>query len=160
MMSALVSFFARDFATAQKLYSETSGSDRTGGVDFAGSVRFVSAIGFIERKIGRGDAGAASLAHALALDEKDLREAPDNPRRLYSLAATKAASGEIQAALTTLEQAVEAGWIDYRYLSLDPRFDEIRNTEVFKQILNRLIQKVQSMKQILSTQPTNQNSNN
>lgn len=153
MMAAITAFFSRDFIMAEKLYREATRLNRTGGVDFMGSVRFVSALGFIERKIGGDDAGAASLADALAMDEKDLREAPDNPRRLYSLAATKAACGERQAALTALGKAVECGWIDYRAMRLDPRFEEVRDTEAFKHLCDVLTERLQSMKQMLATRP-------
>jgi hypothetical protein len=45
-----------------------------------------------------------------------------------------------------LDKAIAAGWIDYRSMMLDPRFDSIRNDETFKDALNRLTSKVQEMR--------------
>jgi len=79
------------------------------------------------------------------LDLTDLEVAPDNPRFLYSLAATYAALGESNQALQWLEKAVAAGWIDYRSLSLDPRFDSIREAGQYEKIFLHLTDKVKAM---------------
>ena len=145
IMAALIEFFSRHFATAERLYREASASDRAGGIDFAGSVRYLSAIGFIRRNSGAEVEGNALLEEARALDEKELSSAPDNPRRLYSLAAGYAALGNQADATATLKKAIAAGWIDNRSLTLDPRFDSIRDTPTFEDTLSRLSTKVQEL---------------
>ena len=145
MMAAVIEFFGRNFDNAEKLYRQLSGSDRTGGLDFLGSVRFLSAIGFIRLKSGAEAEGKALLQEAQALDEKELSSTNDL-RRSYSLAADNAALGKNQAALTALSDAIAAGWIDYRAIELDPRFDSIRDTKAFKEILTHLTQKVEDMR--------------
>jgi hypothetical protein len=68
---------------------------------------------------------------------------------LYSLAADNAALGNLAAAVAALSDAIAAGWIDYRAIELDPRFDPIRETEAFKEILMPLAKKVEDMRRHL-----------
>jgi hypothetical protein len=89
------------------------------------------------------------LEEARALDEKDVSLAPESPERLYSLAATQATLGHAESAKTVLDKAIEAGWIDYRSMELDPRFDSIRNSSAFQETLTRLKQKLQTMRRHL-----------
>ena len=72
MMAAVIEFFSRHFAEAEKLYGEASASNRTGGVEFLGSVRFLSAIGFIQKISGaHNKEGQALLEEARALDKRN-----------------------------------------------------------------------------------------
>jgi serine/threonine protein kinase/tetratricopeptide (TPR) repeat protein len=147
IMEALVEFFSRHFDRAEQLYGEALASNRTGGVEFVGSVRFLSAIGFIQKgSIARAKEGRALLEDARALDKNQLSSAPENPARLYSLAANEAALDHVEAAIASLNQAITVGWIDYRSMELDPRFDSIRNTQAFRDILSHLIRRVEEMK--------------
>ena len=146
-MAALIEFFSRHFPAAEKLYRKALAVDRSGGVDFAGSVRYLSAIGFIEKLSGaHAKEGNVLLEEAHWLDETELLSAPGNLRHLYSLAANYAAQGKGEAAIVCLDKAIAAGWIDYRSMTLDPRFDSIRNDETFQDALNRLTSKVQEMR--------------
>jgi tetratricopeptide (TPR) repeat protein len=147
-MAALIEFFSRHFPEAEKLYREAAAIDRAGGAEFAGSVRYLSALGLIQKLSGRHvEEGKALLEEARWLDEKELLSAPDNLRHLYSLAATYAAQGNGEAAAVCLDKAIAAGWIDYHSMMLDPRFDSIRDDEIFQNALGRLISKVQEMRQ-------------
>jgi tetratricopeptide (TPR) repeat protein len=146
-MAALIEFFSRHFPAAEKLYRQALKVNRSGGVDFDGSVRYLSAIGFIQKLSGAHvQEGNALLEEAHWLDEKELLSAPGNLRHLYSLAANYAAQGKGEAATVCLDKAIAAGWIDYRSMMLDPRFDSIRHDEAFENALNRLISKVQEMR--------------
>jgi serine/threonine protein kinase/Flp pilus assembly protein TadD len=156
-MAALIEFFSRNFRAAEKLYRQALALDRIGGVEFAGSVRYLSAIGFIQKLSGaHAKEGKTLLEEAHWLDEKELLSAPDNLRHLYSLAANYAAQGNSEAATVCLDKAIAAGWIDYRSMMLDPRFDSIRDDEIFQNALGRLIGKVQEMRQSRAseTQPS------
>ena len=155
-MAALIEFFSRHFPEAEKLYREAAAIDRAGGAEFAGSVRYLSALGLMQKLSGiHAEEGKALLEEARWLDEKELLSAPDNLRHLYSLAATYAAQGNGEAAAVCLDKAIAAGWIDYRSMMLDPRFDSIRDDEIFQNALGRLISKVQEMRQprASATQP-------
>jgi serine/threonine protein kinase/tetratricopeptide (TPR) repeat protein len=148
IMAALIEFFSRNFGEAEKLYEQALNLERTGGVDFAGSVRYLSALGYIKNRGHRTEEGRALLEEARLLDEKELLLVPDNLRRLYSLAATHAALGNEAEANRSLEQAMAAGWIDYRSMMIDPRFDSIRNEAAFQEKLTRLTLKVQDMRRL------------
>jgi serine/threonine protein kinase/tetratricopeptide (TPR) repeat protein len=150
IMEALVEFFSRHFDAAEQLYGEALASDRTGGVEFVGSVRFLSAIGFIKKgSTARAKEGRALLEDARTLDKKQLSSAPENPARLYSLAADEAALDHVEAAIASLNQATTVGWIDYRSMELDPRLDSIRDLGAFQEILDRLKRKIETMRRRL-----------
>jgi serine/threonine protein kinase/tetratricopeptide (TPR) repeat protein len=154
LMEAMIAFFSRRFVEAEKLYREAVASNRTGAIDFAGSVRFLSAIGFIQRKSGSEAEGKALLEEATTLDEKEAASAPENPRPLYSLAADYAALGNRDAAVSILDKAIEMGWIDHRSITLDPRFDSIRNLSDFKNTLSQLKERVREMRRQQSGRET------
>ena len=143
MMAAVIEFFSHHFVEAEPLYREALAMDRAGGVEFLGSVRFLSAIGFMRKTSAEGK---ALLEEARALDEKEVALAPESPERLYSLAATCAALDDGDVAIASLNKAVTAGWIDYRSMELDPRFDSIRSTQAFKDLLTRLTDNVRKMR--------------
>ena len=93
MMAALIEFFSRRYSEAEKLYRKALESNHAGGVEFVGSVRFLSALGFVLRESGDEREGKRLLEEALLLDEQELSTTPENPERLYSLAANQAALG-------------------------------------------------------------------
>jgi serine/threonine protein kinase/tetratricopeptide (TPR) repeat protein len=147
MMAAVVAFFSRNFVEADTFYREALAVNRAGGVEFLGSVRFLSALGFMQKASGiQASEGKTLLDEARALDEKEVSSAPESPERLYSLAATFAALDDSEAAITGLNKAVAAGWIDYRSIEFDPRFDSLRDTQAFKDTLTGLTNKVQKMR--------------
>jgi len=149
IMAAVIEFFSRNFNDAEKLYRAIPESSETGGVDFFGCVRFVSALGFIQLANGHASEGRALVEQACALDEKESALNPENPVRLYSLAADRAVLGQEAESIAALERAVAAGWINHRSLELDPRFDSLRQNRVFQNILTRLSTTVEEMRRSL-----------
>jgi tetratricopeptide (TPR) repeat protein len=146
-LGALIEFFDRRFEKAKQLYDVAIESNRTGGVEFIGSVRFLSAIGFILHNSGVEPQGTNLLEEALAIDQYEISMIAENPERLYSLAANHSALGNHDSAFASLDKAITAGWIDYRSIELDPRFDSIRGTKQFQEILSRLKDKVKTLRQ-------------
>jgi len=53
--------------------------------------------------------------------------------------------GKNESAIEHLKAAVTAGWIDYRSLSLDPRFDAIADDVGFQTILGKLKLRVEDL---------------
>ena len=45
-----------------------------------------------------------------------------------------------------MAKAINAGWIDYRSMELDPRFDSMRSTPALVSSLNRLRATIQGLK--------------
>jgi tetratricopeptide (TPR) repeat protein len=146
IMAAQIEFYNRNFVEAEKLYEEALSRERGGGVDFGGSIRYLSALGYIKSLSHRVEEGRTLLEEARALDEKELLLNPDSSRRLYSLAANQAALGNEAEANRSLEQALAAGWIDFRSMMLDPRLDSIRDRPSFQEKLTGLTLKVQEMR--------------
>ncbi len=146
MAAALVEFFTRRFDAAEQFYREASAFGPNRGVDFPGCVRFASALGFIQQLSGENARrGTALLQESRTVDRQETASAPENPRSWYSLAADESALGNEQAALAALERSIEAGWIDYHSMNLDPRFDFIRATPRFQQSIAQLEQAVRRM---------------
>jgi Tfp pilus assembly protein PilF/TolB-like protein/tRNA A-37 threonylcarbamoyl transferase component Bud32 len=152
LLQAEIEFYARRFEAAEQRYSELMARESAGKplMSFSAPIRFNAALGFIRN--GRNDQveGRRLLHEAQALDLNDLKTASDNPRLLYSLAAGHAALGETTQALEQLQCAVANGWIDYRALVLDPRFDSIRETSQFTELSSHLYNKVRSMDAIMA----------
>jgi serine/threonine protein kinase/tetratricopeptide (TPR) repeat protein len=145
LLAAQIEFFARRFDVAERLYRDLLAKERAGEAYFAGAIRFLSAVGLIRESAGDKAQGRVLLEEARALDLEGVAAAPDNPWFLYSLAADCAALEEVDSALHQLENAIAAGWIDYRSLSLDPRFDSVHGTPRFKKIFLHLTEKVKWM---------------
>jgi serine/threonine protein kinase/Tfp pilus assembly protein PilF len=146
MTAALVEFFTHHFDPAEQFYREASAFGRNRGVDFPGCVRFTSALGFILQLSGeRAKEGTALLQESRAVDQQETTSAPENPRSWYSLAADESALGNKEAALAALTKSIETGWIDYRSMNLDPRFDSIRATRRFQQAIAQLEQAARQM---------------
>jgi hypothetical protein len=70
----------------------------------------------------------------------------ENPADAYILAALAASLGQANRAVDYLQQAVSLGWLDYRSLQLDPRFDTIAREPRFRQVISVLINKVMGLK--------------
>ncbi|MEY2574954.1 MAG: eukaryotic-like serine/threonine-protein kinase [Verrucomicrobiota bacterium] len=151
MLEAQVELYAGDYPKAETLYRQLVADDRKGGVDFTGSCRFLGALGFIRKAAGDEVTGDSFLREARSYDLQELEVAPDNIRRLYSLAAINAALGEPEAALNALNRAIAAGWIDFQSMSLDPRFRLVRDTNEFRSAMVRVRQKVDEMRMIART---------
>ena len=144
MLAAQIEFFGRNFDRAEQLYAELMEKDRTGGVNCLNSIRFLSAVGFVHRSHGLDDSEML-LKEAIATDEKELSAAPANPALSYSLAASYAAAGKSELAVSTLERAIEAGWVDVRSIQTDPRFDDVRSALAFERAAGQLRDRLRAM---------------
>ena len=134
-LAAQVEFFARNFAEAQKLYVALEHKDPAGGGSFYGGISYESALGRLNKNAVKG---VALLSECLAKESNRLESAPDNPDTLYQISAIESSLLHTESAIEHLQAAVAAGWIDYRSLSLDPRFDAIAEDVRFQTILGKL----------------------
>ncbi|MEY2507665.1 MAG: eukaryotic-like serine/threonine-protein kinase [Verrucomicrobiota bacterium] len=146
-MAAQVEFFARDFSAAERLYTQLASGDRAGGGSFYGGVSYRSALGIL--LLARGDkaGGGKTLEEDLASQLETLRQAPTHPSILYQVAALESSLGREEDALSSLRQAFTHGWLDYRSLGLDPRFDGLRGLQGYRQIVRDIQQRVDSLRQ-------------
>ncbi|MEY2496665.1 MAG: eukaryotic-like serine/threonine-protein kinase, partial [Verrucomicrobiota bacterium] len=134
-MAAQVEFFARDFLEAKRKYSELAANDTGGGGTFYGAVSYESVVGFLRIHDGEEQRGRQILSAALTREREALHEAPHHPEALYRVAAIESSLGEVEAAVGHLREAVKHGWLDFRSLTIDPRFDRLREAALFQEIL-------------------------
>jgi hypothetical protein len=85
------------------------------------------------------------LQQCLARQLRQSESATDNPDILYQVSAIESSLGKNESAIEHLKAAVTAGWIDYRSLSLDPRFDAIADDVGFQTILGKLKLRVEDL---------------
>ena len=150
-MAAQVAFFSRDFPEAEKLYQELSAKDPNGGGGFYGAVSYQSALGRLRLAAGDENAGIQILQEALDKELEGLRSAPSHPEILYRVAAIESSLDQIDSALSYLGQAVREGWVDYRSLELDPRFDTLRSNARYQEIFGSIVTRVASLRAETST---------
>lgn len=145
-LEAQIEFFARNFRDAERMYTYLMQSDKRGGASFCGALAFESALGRIKQELGDTEEANKFLKNSLAEQAAKLAREPGNPKAAICLAATQASLGMSDAAISSLRQATLLGWIDYRSLKLDPRFDSIRQRPEFEAIINDLSVKVADMR--------------
>ena len=143
-MAAQVEFFAGNFSEAQRLFGRLAERDPDGGGAFYGAVSYRSALGRIAVAANSADAEGI-LQRAKDTELALLESAPNQPAVLYRLAAIESSLGRSTSALDYLRRAADAGWIDFRSVSLDPRFDSLRTAPDFDVIVNEMRQRVAQM---------------
>lgn len=144
-MTAQLEFFRRNFVEAEGLYLELTRSDPGGGGNFYGAVSYRSALGRLRQALGDVDGGKVILEAEDAKEALALASSPRHPEILYRLAAIKASLGDIQSAVDYLRRAFEAGWIDYRSLDIDPRFDAIREDPRYRNLSEAMAARVAAL---------------
>jgi tetratricopeptide (TPR) repeat protein/tRNA A-37 threonylcarbamoyl transferase component Bud32 len=145
-MAAQVEFFSRNFPEAEKLYQELASKDPNGGSSFYGAVSYQSALGRLHLAAADEKSGARILEEELRKEFEALRSAPNHPEILYRVAAIEASLGRVEVALEHLRAATKAGWIDYRSLDLDPRFDALRSDRRYQEIFGSIVTRVASLR--------------
>ena len=134
---------------AERLYHKLEAGDVDGGGSFYGAVTYQSALGRIKQTIGDPEEANAILRNSLAKEVAILERETGNPEAAYRVAAVEASLGLTDSAVGHLRQAVALGWIDYRSLKLDPRFDSLRSDPEFEVIIDEVCDKVARMRATL-----------
>jgi tetratricopeptide (TPR) repeat protein len=145
-VAAQIEFFARDYAAAAELYGNLAKSDFHGGGSFYGAITYQSALGRIQQSLGFQDAAAKLLQESIDIETAAFNRQPDNPEAAYRLAAVEASLSLSEPALRHLHKAVALGWLDYRSLQLDPRFDSLRATPELDTLIDGLSAKVADLR--------------
>lgn len=145
-MAAEVAFFSRDFPEAERLYAELAAKDSNGGGSFYGCVSYESALGYLRLAMHDQKGGIAILKKALDKERIAFQAAPHHPEILYRLAALESSLGQKDAALSHLQAATQEGYIDYRSLDIDPRFDVIRSDSRYQRISETMVTRVASLR--------------
>jgi serine/threonine protein kinase/tetratricopeptide (TPR) repeat protein len=151
-MAAQVEFFSRNFSEAEKLYQELATKDPNGGGSFYGGVSYQSALGRLRFASSDTTGARRILQAALKAELAALRGAPHHPEILYRLAAIESSLGDSDRAVEYLNRAFTEGWIDYRSLDIDPRFDSLRNNQQYKQIFEAMETRVSALRRSMPTE--------
>ncbi len=149
-LAAQIEFFARNFAEAEKIYIVLDRNDPAGGGGFYADVSYKSALGRISLDTKKNRDGKMLLQQCLITELERLKSAPDNRDTLYRIAAIESSLGQVDSAIEHLEAAVTNGWLDYRSLSLDPRFDAIGDDTRFQIILGKLKLKTDELRKTIT----------
>ncbi len=145
-MVAQVEFFSRNYARAEELYGQLAEKDAEGGGSFYGAVSYRSALGRIKQALGARDEASHLLQKCLETEIATLKRQPRHPEAACRLAAAEASLDLSEAALEHLDQAVSFGWLDYRSLEKDPRFDSLRSNPKYADLIGRLSARVTELR--------------
>jgi tetratricopeptide (TPR) repeat protein/TolB-like protein len=126
-IAAQIEFFARNYQAANELYTKLAQADPHGGGSFYGAIPYQSALGRIKQPLGSKDVADQLLRDSLETERAAFNLQPRNPDIAYRLAAVEASLNFTDAALQHLHEAAALGWMDYRSLQKDPRFDSLRS---------------------------------
>lgn len=74
----------------------------------------------------------------LSVDEQLAKLRPDDSLVHYNLACSYALTQQFDKAVTSLEQALDLGYRDFKWLAKDPDFAELRKHPAYKKIRARL----------------------
>jgi tetratricopeptide (TPR) repeat protein len=149
-IAAQIEFFDRRFEAAIELYRNLNRVNPNGGGAFYGAVSYCSAGGRAKQALGEMDEAKRLLDECLIKERANAETQPGSPEAVYRLAAVEASLGMTEASLAHLRKAVALGWVDYRSLRLDPRFDRVRGPE-FQTIIDELSAKVADMRRKANT---------
>ena len=146
-VAAQVEFFSKNYTRAKELYSNLMKRDAKGGGSFYGAVTYESALGRMDQE-SEADQEAANrlLQDALITETAAFKLQPGNSEVAYRLAAVEACLNKTDDALAHLQQAVLLGWLDYRSLKLDPRFDSLRHNPELDTLIDGLSAKVAELR--------------
>jgi tetratricopeptide (TPR) repeat protein/TolB-like protein len=145
-MAAQIEFFARNYGAAEELYVRLLKNDPYGGGSFYGATSYQSALGRIRQVLGSDESATKLLQESLEREVTLLNRQPGNPEAAYRVAAVEASLNLSEAALQHLHQAVALGWLDYRSLQRDPRFDSLRTSPELDTLIDGLSAKVADLR--------------
>lgn len=148
--AAQVEFFSRNFADAEKRYQALAALDPNGGTSFWGCTGYQSVLAALKQIAGDQQESERRLKELLAQFSAELERTPRNPEVLYRVSALESLLSRNEQALSHLDKSFAAGWLDYRSLGLDPRFDNIRHEPKFTQICKAMKNRVADLRQSLS----------
>lgn len=142
---AQVEFFSRNYPEAEQFYSRLSKSNPDGGIFSYGSLSYASCLGRARQSLGK-QAEAQSILEGALARESAIPSRFNDPATCYRIAAIEASLGHVNIALRYLEAAITAGWLDYRSLQLDPRFDGISQDRRFRDFISKVKTRVIELK--------------
>ena len=149
-MAAQIEFFDRRFEAAMEFYRKLNKLNPNGGGAFYGAMSYCSAGARAKQALGDLTEAKRLLDECLIKERANAESQPGSAEAVYRLAAVEASLGMTEASLGHLRKAVALGWVDYRSLHLDPRFDLLRGPE-FQTIIDEVSSRVADMRSKANT---------
>jgi TolB-like protein/Flp pilus assembly protein TadD len=87
--------------------------------------------GALQARVGNVEKARAWIGRATTID-------PNNPSTWYNAACAYAMMGEVDEAIDALENSLNSGLADVRWIENDPDFEPLRENERFKALLERI----------------------
>jgi serine/threonine protein kinase/tetratricopeptide (TPR) repeat protein len=145
---AQLEFVTRNSTEAEQLYSDILRTDPNGvSAEQYGAISSRSALAKLRMEKGDKATATKLIQECIAQDQAELVKAPKHPEILYRLAADYAIEGNIASTLSYLKASIAAGYINYRSIQIDPRFDAVINAPEFRQIVSMLTAHVAELRQ-------------
>jgi serine/threonine protein kinase/Tfp pilus assembly protein PilF len=148
-LGALVEFFSRNFAEAERQYNQLSREDPVGiGAQHYGAISYASVLARLKRERKDLQEAAMLIRGCITTDLKLLEQSQpsDSAEILYRLAADQAVAQNVAEAISYLKESIARGWLDYRSPKLDPRFDALADNPQFQKILDDLATRVADLR--------------
>ncbi len=99
-------------------------------------------LGYIFFMEGKKEKAQKLFNNSIKRDLQDIKDVPTEFSMEYDLAGIYAILGNKQEAYARLEKAIDKGFNDYRFIMIDPVFENIRNDEQFKRIITKMEDKI------------------
>lgn len=96
--------------------------------------------GYVEALQFLGDclAQRGRFAESLKVDQRLSELEPDNPMVFYNLACSYALCSELDRAAAALQQAINLGYRDFKWLARDPDLRPLRKHPLYRSIQDRI----------------------
>jgi tetratricopeptide (TPR) repeat protein len=137
--------YSGDHRQAREFYEKAYSVSPYGRVAFTGWLRSTG-LAYVYLKMGNARKANDLLNESLNRNLEELRGGSESPGVLYDLAAVHAVRGNKAEAYKWLQKAIDGGWIDYRIGRIDPLFENLRDDEDFKEMMDQVRVKVDEMR--------------
>lgn len=141
---ANVHFMEQDFEKAHSYFKKAQKQE---GTKFKGKKDWELEFGLAltELKMYPGPEKKKALQEMVFEWKQEMGEHP-HPRKLFLLSVLQASLGEDEAALKTLQDAFDHNFMDVSMIVNNPAFDKLKHEEQFRQLSEKIRQKVDHMK--------------
>jgi TolB-like protein/Tfp pilus assembly protein PilF/predicted Ser/Thr protein kinase len=105
-----------------------------------------TSLGYVYWKTGRKEEARRMFERSRAIDEKLIENGKEYYGPRYDMAEIEAVLGNKEEAYNWLQKAVDAGWLAYRPMELDPLLENLRGDDRFKRMMADLKTRVDEMR--------------
>jgi tetratricopeptide (TPR) repeat protein len=104
-------------------------------------------LGYVYWKAGKKELAKKLFQPVLADAQESVAQGDESWLTAYGITAIHAIQGNKTEALKWLQKTIDSGFLFYRYLERDSMFENIRDDERFKEIIERTKAKVAEMRE-------------